>query len=46
MLTTAYGLRRDVRVRGSARRVREWGLRRTLGWYADHRYRPEVVDIR
>ncbi|MFD5412614.1 glycosyltransferase [Streptomyces nojiriensis] len=46
LLTTAYGLRRDVRVRGSARRVREWGLRRTLGWYADHRYRPEVVDIR
>ncbi|WP_340560915.1 glycosyltransferase family 2 protein [Streptomyces sp. GSL17-111] len=45
-LTTAYGLRRDVRVAGSARRVRAWGLRRTLGWYADHRYRPEVVDIR
>jgi glycosyltransferase involved in cell wall biosynthesis len=45
-LTTAYGLRRDVRVRGSLRRVHAWGLRRTLAWYADHRYRPEVVDIR
>ncbi|MEV5592915.1 glycosyltransferase family 2 protein [Streptomyces sp. NPDC052496] len=45
-LTPAYGVRRDVRVAGSARRVRAWGLRRTLGWYADHRYRPEVVDIR
>jgi len=45
-LTTRYGLRRDVRVRGSARRVRAWGLVRTLGWYADHRYRPAVVDIR
>ncbi|WP_030814164.1 glycosyltransferase family A protein [Streptomyces sp. NRRL S-337] len=45
-LTTAYGTRRDVKVAGSARRVRAWGLRRTLGWYADHRYRPEVVDIR
>jgi hypothetical protein len=45
-LTTHYGLRRDVRVRGSARRVRAWGLRRTLAWYADHRYKPELVDIR
>ncbi|GAA2344317.1 glycosyltransferase family 2 protein [Dactylosporangium salmoneum] len=45
-LTPAYGLRRDVTVRGSTRRVRAWGLRRTLAWYADHRYRPSVVDIR
>jgi glycosyltransferase involved in cell wall biosynthesis len=45
-LTTAYGIRRDVRVRGSVRRVHAWGLVRTLGWYADHRYRPDVVDIR
>jgi glycosyltransferase involved in cell wall biosynthesis len=44
--TTRYALRRDVRVRGSVRRVRAWGLARTLAWYADHRYRPEVVDIR
>ncbi|WP_280502313.1 glycosyltransferase family 2 protein [Nocardia farcinica] len=45
-LTTDYGLRRDVRVYGSNRRVRAWGIRKTLAWYADHRYRPEVVDIR
>lgn len=45
-LSTAYGARRDVVVAGSSRRVRAWGLLRTLGWYADHRYRPEQVDIR
>ncbi|GAA3849724.1 glycosyltransferase [Saccharothrix violaceirubra] len=44
--TTAYGPRRDVVVRGSSRRALAWGLRRTLAWYADHRYRPEHVDIR
>ncbi|MFI1918943.1 glycosyltransferase family 2 protein [Nocardia sp. NPDC020380] len=46
MLTTDYGLRRDVRVYGSNRRVRAWGVRKTLAWYADHRYKPEMVDIR
>ena len=45
-LTARYGHRRDVVVRCSSRRVRAWGLVRTLGWYADHRYRPEHVDIR
>ncbi|MEU5881845.1 glycosyltransferase family 2 protein [Spirillospora sp. NPDC047279] len=45
-LTTAYGLRADVVVHGSVRRLRAFGLVRTLGWYADHRYRPDVVDIR
>lgn len=45
-LTTRYGYRRDVAVRASVRRVHAWGLVRTLGWYADHRYRPAVVDIR
>jgi hypothetical protein len=45
-LTDRYGHRRDVVVHASARRVHAWGLRRTLGWYADHRYRPAVVDIR
>jgi glycosyltransferase involved in cell wall biosynthesis len=45
-LTRAYGLRRDVKVRGSTRRVRAWGLRNTIAWYADHRYRPSIVDIR
>jgi glycosyltransferase involved in cell wall biosynthesis len=46
LLTRRYGLRRDVRVRGSVRRVHAWGLLRTLAWYADHRYRPEHVDVR
>ncbi|OFI37482.1 glycosyl transferase [Arthrobacter sp. SW1] len=45
-LSRAYGLRRDVVVYGSSRRVKAWGLKNTLAWYADHRYRPEVVDIR
>ncbi len=45
-LTTHYGYRRDVVVHASVRRVHAWGLRRTLEWYADHRYRPAVVDIR
>ncbi|MFE5283429.1 glycosyltransferase [Nocardia sp. NPDC056611] len=45
-LTTDYGLRRDVRVYGSNRRVKAWGVRKTLAWYADHRYKPEQVDIR
>ncbi|WP_084265072.1 glycosyltransferase family 2 protein [Actinomadura macra] len=45
-VTAAYGLRKDVVVYGSVRRLRAFGLVRTLGWYADHRYRPAVVDIR
>jgi glycosyltransferase involved in cell wall biosynthesis len=45
-ISTAYGPRRDVVVAGSTRRVRAWGLARTLGWYADHRYRPDLVDVR
>jgi glycosyltransferase involved in cell wall biosynthesis len=45
-LTRKYALRRDVVVFGSSRRVKAWGLKNTLAWYADHRYRPEHVDIR
>jgi glycosyltransferase involved in cell wall biosynthesis len=45
-LTRAYGLRKDVVVFGSVRRLRAYGLVGTLGWYADHRYKPDVVDIR
>ncbi|MFV2172872.1 glycosyltransferase family 2 protein [Actinomadura sp. LOL_016] len=45
-LTPAYGLRDDVTVYGSVRRLRAFGLVGTLGWYADHRYRPELVDVR
>lgn len=45
-LTTRYGSRPEVLVFVSSRRAKAWGLRNTLAWYADHRYRPAVVDIR
>lgn len=45
-VTRAYGRRRDVVVANSVRRLRAYGLVNTLGWYADHRYTPEVVDVR
>jgi hypothetical protein len=45
-LTTAYGQVPGMKVYGSVRRLRAFGLRNTLAWYADHRYRPDVVDIR
>jgi glycosyltransferase involved in cell wall biosynthesis len=45
-LTRSYALRRNVVVFGSSRRVMAWGLPNTLAWYADHRFRPEHVDIR
>lgn len=44
--TSAYGLRRDMVVYGSVRRLRAYGLVGTLAWYADHHYKPDVVDIR
>ncbi|MFC4530769.1 glycosyltransferase family A protein [Sphaerisporangium dianthi] len=45
-VTGAYGSRRDVVVYGSVRRLRAYGLAGTLAWYADHHYRPDVVDVR
>lgn len=45
-VTSAYGSRRDVVVYGSVRRLRAYGLIGTLAWYADHRHRPEVIDVR
>ncbi|WP_034593714.1 glycosyltransferase [Hamadaea tsunoensis] len=45
-ITKDYGLRRDVVVHGSVRRLRAYGLAGTLAWYADHRNRPSIVDIR
>jgi glycosyltransferase involved in cell wall biosynthesis len=45
-ITRDYARRSDVVVYGSSRRVRAWGLRRTLLWYKDHAYKPDVVDIR
>jgi glycosyltransferase involved in cell wall biosynthesis len=38
--------RRDMLVLNSLRRLRCWGLRRTLLWYWDHRWLPDEVDIR
>jgi len=45
-VTANYASRRDVVVYGSVRRLRAYGLVKTLAWYADHRYRPDVVDVR
>ena len=45
-LTADYGHVPQMRVYGSVRRLRAYGLRNTLAWYADHRYQPDVVDIR
>jgi glycosyltransferase involved in cell wall biosynthesis len=45
-ITAEYGLRRDMLVHGSVRRLRAYGLIGTLAWYADHRYTPDRVDIR
>jgi len=45
-ITGDYGLRRDMVVHGSVRRLRAYGLAGTLAWYADHRYTPDLVDIR
>ncbi|MFG2698271.1 glycosyltransferase family 2 protein [Kitasatospora sp. NPDC048407] len=45
-LTGAYGQVPGMTVYGSVRRLRAFGLRNTLAWYADHRYRPDVVDVR
>jgi glycosyltransferase involved in cell wall biosynthesis len=45
-VTKDYGFYKQSVIYCSARRVEAWGLIRTLGWYADHYYRPEKVDIR
>ncbi|GLW11162.1 glycosyl transferase [Microtetraspora sp. NBRC 13810] len=45
-LTAGYASRRDVVVYGSVRRLRAYGLVGTLAWYADHHYRPQVIDVR
>jgi glycosyltransferase involved in cell wall biosynthesis len=45
-VTSRYASRHDVVVYGSVRRLRAYGLIRSLAWYADHRYRPTQVDVR
>jgi glycosyltransferase involved in cell wall biosynthesis len=46
LITPRIARRRDMIVLNSLRRLRRWGLRRTLLWYWDHRWLPEEVDIR
>jgi glycosyltransferase involved in cell wall biosynthesis len=45
-LTTRTRKCRDVVVYNSTRRVRRYGYVRTLLWYWDHRFQPDVVDVR
>ena len=45
-LTTRAGVRDDVIVYNSARRVRAWGYINTLRWYRNHGYRPANADVR
>lgn len=45
-ITPNYALRKDVLVYCSARRIQKWGIIRSLAWYADHLYKPNVIDIR
>ena len=45
-LTSRAGLRKDIIVRNSARRVRAYGAINTLRWYRNRGYRTQDVDIR
>lgn len=45
-LTSRGGLRRNIVVRNSVRRVRAYGAINTLRWYRNRGYRPTEVDIR
>jgi glycosyltransferase involved in cell wall biosynthesis len=46
IITSRIVRRHDMVVLNSLRRLRRWGLRRTLLWYWDHRWLPDEVDIR
>jgi glycosyltransferase involved in cell wall biosynthesis len=46
LITPNIAHRSDMLVLNSLRRLRRWGLRRTLLWYWDHRWLPDEVDIR
>lgn len=45
-VTSKYKYVPKVHVQVSARRIATWGVVNTLKWYANHSYKPEVVDIR
>lgn len=46
LITPNIAQRSDMVVLNSLRRLRRWGLWRTVLWYWDHRWRPDEVDIR
>jgi len=46
LVTPNIVYRNDMLVLNSLRRLRRWGLWRTLLWYWDHRWLPDEVDIR
>jgi glycosyltransferase involved in cell wall biosynthesis len=46
LITPNIVQRSDMVVLNSLRRLRRWGLWRTVLWYWDHRWRPDEVDIR
>lgn len=45
-VTPHYKYVKSMHVEVSARRIDKWGIVNTLKWYANHSYRPEVIDIR
>jgi glycosyltransferase involved in cell wall biosynthesis len=45
-VTSDYKYVKEAHVEVSARRIAEWGTFNTLRWYANHSYRPDVIDIR
>lgn len=45
-LTSRGGLRQNIVVRNSVRRMRAYGAINTLRWYRNRGYRPNEVDIR
>lgn len=45
-ITSSYKYLKSMHVEVSARRIDKWGILNTLKWYANHSYRPEVIDIR
>jgi glycosyltransferase involved in cell wall biosynthesis len=46
MLTNRTCKKRNVVVYNSTRRIRRYGFINTLLWYWEHRYQPDVVDVR
>ena len=46
VITSDYKYLKSMHVEVSARRIDKWGIINTLKWYANHSYKPEVIDIR